>query len=300
MSDLQRPDDVEFDRDQYVALGFLASYREPTRSLYALNLRQWFAWCQQRGIKPLSAERAHIEVWAREMEERQGLKASTVANKLNTVSGFYRVARRDKHVVDDPAEYIRRPSVPRVTTTKSLTRSELLKCLDIAQGMHHQDHALWCILGLNGLRIGEACALDVENLGRQGGYRTLRVEREKGNRSGDIPLSPRTSWALDNMLGTRTAGPLFRQRWGERLDRKGANRIVQRVVKAGGITNKRITPHSLRHTFITMALDAGVAVRDVQNSLGYSDSRMVAYYDHGKESLSRNATHFVSAYVEGS
>lgn len=300
MSDLSRLEDVEFDRDKFVAVGFLARYRQPTRDLYALNLRQWFTWCQERNLKPLNAQRFHIEVWARELEELKGLKASTVCNKLNTVTGFYRMARMDKHIVDDPAEYLRRPSVPRVTTTKSLTRSELLKCMDLAQGFHPQDHALWCILGFNGLRIGEALALDVESLGREGGYRTLMVNREKGNRSGIIPLCPRASWAIDTHLGTRNTGPLFRQRYGERMDRKSANRVIQRVVKAAGITHKRITPHSLRHTFITMSLDAGGSVRNVQNSMGYSDSRMVSYYDHGKESLSRNTTLLMSAYVEGS
>jgi hypothetical protein len=69
MSDLSRLDEVEFDRDNYVAIGFLARYREPTRSLYALNLKQWFAWCYQRGIKPLNAQRAHIEVWERDLDD---------------------------------------------------------------------------------------------------------------------------------------------------------------------------------------------------------------------------------------
>jgi hypothetical protein len=51
---------------------------------------------------------------------------------------------------------------------------------------------------------------------------------------------------------------------------------------------------------MTIGLDAGVSVRDMTNTMGYSDSRMVSYYDHGKENLPRNATHFVAAYVEGS
>lgn len=78
-----RADDVRLDRDRLVAAAFLASYREPTRSLYAMNLRQWFSWCAERGMSPLDAKRAHLEVWARELEELKGLKASTVANKLN-------------------------------------------------------------------------------------------------------------------------------------------------------------------------------------------------------------------------
>jgi site-specific recombinase XerD len=294
-----RPGDAEFDRDTYVAMGFLARYREPTRSLYGINLRQWFDWCKAHGIVPLAAQRVHIEMWAREMEEVQGKALSTVSNKLNTVAGFYRLARFDRHIVDDPAEYLRRPSVPRQTTTKALTRSELLRCFELAQQVGFQEHALWCLLGLNGLRIGEALALNVEDLGRQGGYRTLMVTREKGNRSGLVPLAPRTSWAFDLHLGTRTVGPLFRMRTGERMDRQGANRVVQRVIKKAGI-QKRITPHSLRHTFMTLALDAGVSVRDAANTMGYSDTRMVSYYDHGKENLPRNATHFVAAFVEGS
>ncbi len=65
-----------------------------------------------------------------------------------------------------------------------------------------------------------------------------------------------------------------------------------------GIT-KRITPHSLRHTFVTMALDAGQAERDIAISTGHCDTRMVAYYDRGRENISRNSTHAVSAWVEG-
>jgi len=53
MSDLTRPEDVQFDKNSYVAIGFLARYREPTRSLYTLNLRQWFDWCRSHGFEPL-------------------------------------------------------------------------------------------------------------------------------------------------------------------------------------------------------------------------------------------------------
>jgi site-specific recombinase XerD len=97
----------------------------------------------------------------------------------------------------------------------------------------------------------------------------------------------------------RTSGPIFLCRTGEPLDRRGADRIVKRIGKAASVT-KRISPHSLRHTFITLALDAGVSVRDVQNSVGHRDARQVSYYDRNKASLPRNATHFVAAYVEGS
>lgn len=294
-----RPEDVRFDRDRFAAASFLSRYREPTRGLYTINLRQWFDWCEVRGMRPLEATRAHIELWARDLEELQGLKLSTIANKLNTVAGFYRMAFIDKAIVEDPAAYIRRPTVPRVSNRQSLTRSELLRCIEIAEKAHPQDYAIWCVLAFNGLRVGELCALNVEDIGRQGGYRTIFVNREKGNRAGAVPMAPRTSWAVEGIIGHRTEGPLFRMRYGERADRKAVGRVVARVVKEAGI-RKNITPHSLRHTCITLALNAGASIRDIVNTMGYADARQVSYYDRDKDSLSRNATHLVAAYVEGS
>lgn len=301
MSTLARPEDVRLDLDRMAAAAFLASYREPTRSLYTMNLRQWFTWCSERGITPLEAQRAHLEVWARELEEVKGLKVSTVANKLNTLSRFYRTCLMDRLITNSPAEFLRKPKVPRQSTTNALTRSELLAVLDAAQASTRlQDHAFVAFLAFTGLRIGEVCKLDVEHLGRVGGYRTIDVTREKRNRAGMIPLAPRASWALDLWLGDRTEGPLFCKRYGERLDRKAGDRIIQRTLKAAGVTGKRITPHSFRHSFMTLSLDAGVSVRDMVNSMGYSDSKMITYYDRNRESLPRHAAHMMSAYVEGS
>jgi len=284
--------------EQIVLAGFLAAYREPTRSHHEVNLKGWFAWCYQRGITPVTAERAHIEVYARELEELRGLKVSTVCNKLASINRFYHFAMIDHYINVNPAEHVRRPSVPRMSTTNGLSRAELLAVLDLAQKTHPRDHALLCILGLNGLRIGEALAIDIEDLSRQSGYHTVKVKREKGGDTPVIPLAPRTSWAVEQTIYGRTSGPLFLMRNEERMDRRGADRIVKRIVRGAGIT-KRISPHSFRHTFITLALDAGVSVRDVQNSVGHHDARQVSYYDRNKSSLPRNATHFVAAYVEG-
>lgn len=286
------------DPEMMVLAAFLSGYREPTRSNHALNLRKWFEWCRARRLDPMKAERAHIELYARHLEEVEGKKLSTVTHKLGAINRFYHFAVIDRYLPANPAEYVRRPSIPRVSSTNGMSRSELLKVLDIAQSTHPRDHALVCILGLNGLRIGEVVQLNIEDMSRQGGYVTLRVNREKGGETPIIPLSPRTSWAIEQATYGRTSGPLLLNREGHRLDKAGANRVVKRLAKAAGIT-KRISCHSFRHTFITLSLDAGVSVRDVQNSVGHRDARQVSYYDRHKQSLPRNATHFLSAYVEG-
>ena len=74
--------------------------------------------------------------------------------------------------------------------------------------------------------------------------------------------------------------------------------IVRRLAKRAGI-DKRISPHSLRHSFITAALDAGVPLRDVQEAASHSDPRTTMRYDRGRGSLDRHATYIVSTFVAG-
>ncbi len=286
--------------DEIVAARFLSRYREPTRSGYAQSLKGWFRWCHEKGLQPMLVERAHIELWARELEEVKGNKPATICGKLNAVCGMYKYAQRDRFLEHNPAEWVERPTVPRYSSTEALSRSEMLAVLDLAQHSGPRDHALMCILGLNGLRVGEAVSLNIEDLGMKQSYRTIKFTREKKHGEvAEMPLSPRTSHAIDQAIYGRTSGPLFLLRGGVRMDRRGADRIVKRLCKEAGIT-KRITPHSMRHSFVSLSLDAGVSVRDVQNSVGHADPRMVAYYDRNKNSLPRHATHYVSAFVEGS
>ena len=85
---------------------------------------------------------------------------------------------------------------------------------------------------------------------------------------------------------------------GRQLDRHGAGRIVRRVARQAGI-GKAVTPHTLRHAFITAALDAGVPLRDVQEAASHADPRTTMRYDRARGSPDRHATYIVAAYVAG-
>ena len=285
--------------ESVIAAGFLVRYREPTRSHYAAIVKQWFAWCHDKGLAPMDAQRVHVELWMREMEEVKGLKLSTVSGKITTIKMLYNFAVMDNYLVANPCQWVKRPSVPRQSTTNGLTRTELFRIVDCAKESSVQDEAIMCILGYNGLRVGELCAIQVDDIGMLNGYHTVKIVREKSMEPAVIPLAPRTSWAVQRAMYGRVSGPLFMLRGEVPMDRRGVDRIVKRLAKKAGIT-KRVSPHSLRHTFITLALDAGVSVRDVQNSVGHADARMVSYYDRNKDSLTRNATHSVAAWVESS
>jgi integrase len=74
-----------------------------------------------------------------------------------------------------------------------------------------------------------------------------------------IPLAPRTARAIDLAIGERTGGPVFLTEDRQRLDRHGAGRIVHKTARRAGIV-KTVTPHTLRHAFITAAQVSGVAL----------------------------------------
>jgi len=113
-----------------------------------------------------------------------------------------------------------------------------------------------------------------------------------------IPLAPRTARAIELAVGERAEGPLFLAGDGRRLDRHGAARIVRRVTRRAQIA-KHVSPHTLRHAFITAALDAGVQLRDVQEAASHADPRTTIRYDRARTSLDRHATCIVAAFIAG-
>jgi integrase/recombinase XerD len=113
-----------------------------------------------------------------------------------------------------------------------------------------------------------------------------------------IPLAPRTARAIDLAMGERTGGPVFLAAGERRLDRHGAGRIVRKTARRAGIT-KTVTPHTLRHAFITAALHDGAPLRDVQEAASQPDPGTTMRYDRARGSLDRHATYIVAAYVAG-
>ena len=276
--------------------GFLAGYRGLTRDAYMLDLRQFVAWCDQHHLELLAVRRADIECFARDLEER-GRARATVARRLCTVAGFYRYAEEEGLLTRSPAVHVRRPRLDYESHAVGLDRNETGALLVAAGLGTPTEHALVSLLALNGLRVSEALGANIEAIGLERGHRTLTICR-KGGKIVTIPLAPRTARAIDLAIGERFTGPIFLGADRERLDRHAAGRIVRRLARRAGIT-KPVGPHTLRHAFITAALDAGVPLRDVQEAASHADPRTTMRYDRARTSLDRHATYIVAAFVAG-
>src|SRR5215218_6448 len=292
---LQRLDaDGAFDQAQLAAAAFLARYSGRTLDAYRHDLRGFFQWAADNKLPVLAATRPHIELYRSWMEGR-GLAASTIDRRLSTVCGFYRFAHIDGRITSNPAQYVRRPQV-HPSDTRGLDRSELGVFLFTAEQFDRQHAALAVLLGLNGLRVSEACATNVEDLGLERGHRTLRIIG-KGAKPATIPLVPRTARTIDLAVGEHHEGPILRRRDGQRLDRRTAHRWVHSIGQRAGLGH--VHPHMLRAGFIMAALDAGVPLRDVQIAARHADPRTTAIYDRRRENFDGHAVYVVVAHAAG-
>ncbi len=286
-----------FTSTEWLALaGFLAGCSGLTREAYELDLRQYTSWCHQHYLRLFQVRRADIECFARDLETR-GRARATITRRLCTIAGFYRYAVDEDLLDHSPAAHVRRPRLDYESHATGLDRNELGALLVAAALGAPAEHALISLLSLNGLRVSEATGASIQALGLERGHRTLVITR-KGGKVVTIPLAPRTARAIDLAVGERVEGSMFLAPDGRRLDRHGAARIVRRVARRAGIT-KPVGPHTLRHAFITAALDAGVPLRDVQEAASHADPRTTIRYDRARGSLDRHATYIVAAYIAG-
>ena len=264
---------------QMAAVAFLARYSGRTLDAYRHDLRNLFQWAADHGLAVLEATRVHLELYRGSMEER-GLAAFD--DRPASVDRLWVL----------PLRAYRRPDLRRTrrstsagprcipTERRGLDRAELGRFLFTAERFDHAHAALAVLLGLNGLRVSEACATNIEDLGVERGHRALRIVG-KGNKPALIPLVPRTARTIDLAVGERCQGPILCRHDGQRLDRRTAYRWVRSIGKRAGIG--LVHPHMLRAAFIMAALDAGVPLRDVQVAARHADPRTTTVYDNPRK-----------------
>ena len=220
-----------------------------------------------------------------------------MARRLCTIVGFYRYAEEEGVIEHSPAVHIRRPRIDYESHVAHFDRNELGAILVTAGLSSPRDHALVSLLALNGLRVSEAIGANIEALGSRA--RPSHADRvAQGRQAGDDAARPTRRPGC--RPGRRRTGrrPDLPRRQRRRLDRHAAGRIVRRVARRAGI-GKRVGPHTLRHAFITAALDAGVPLRDVQEAASHADPRTTMRYDRGRQSFDRHATYIVATFIAG-
>lgn len=263
-----------------------------TRAAYQRDLEDFFSWCRQRKINPLEPSRVDVNAYRDELLSR-GLLPQTVDRKMSSCRSFFAYALERGMVKTQAFGHVARLALPGESTTPWLGADDLSKLLAVALECSLRDFILVALLGINGLRISEALAAKVPDLGESNGMRTLALRR-KGNRVGQVPVHETVATVLDTYLAGRTTGPLI-----VRLDRSGqvatpirgisrqaAYDRVQKLAAMAGV-NPEISPHSLRHSFATLGLEKR-PLHVVQAAMGHASPATTLHYDRQRLNLSSN------------
>ncbi|MGY3382105.1 integrase/recombinase XerD [Arthrobacter sp. TE12231] len=282
-----------------IAAWKLAQTSPHTLRAYSRSMTDYCGWLDTRGMDLLTVRRPIIDGYRHTLT---GAPA-TVAAKLAALSSFYRYAVSADLIASNPVELVKRPKVdPDHSGTEGLSKDQARALLAAARADGPRSHALVSLLLFTGVRLSEALNASTTDYGHDTGHRTLSIRR-KGGKDGKVAVPAPAVEALNAYLGTTgrevvagTAGgglPLFTTATGKPWNPSEAFRTVQRLAKAAGIEGQ-ISPHSLRHTFATIALDAGTTLHDLQDSMGHADPRTTRRYDRAGQRLEKAAGYDVA------
>jgi site-specific recombinase XerD len=284
---------------------FLVGYPPHSSRAYFGDLKAWYAWCATAGVHPLQARRHHVDVWVRHLSETAqpatGRPASpaSIARRLSCLSKFYDYGIRDAQLLEhSPVANVRRPKVSDDSSTVGLTADDLDRLLTAAEADGSRSTALISLLVYNGLRISEALGCDIEHFTHQRGHRVLRIVR-KGGKASTEPLAPIVLHALEEYISARGSGAIFLNADATaRLSYSTSYALIRRLSKRAGIAGaEKISPHSLRHSFATELLGAGVPLQDVQDAMGHADPRTTRAYDRSRHNLDKHPTYAMAAQL---
>jgi site-specific recombinase XerD len=247
----------------------LAGFSRATRKVYVAHVRRFLEWTGG-DPGPMPADRA--AGWIVHLVEERGISRSHHAQAVSALRFLFR------EVLQSPAlaEQLPRPRkehrLPIVLSRNEVTRF-------LAHLEHPKQRAVVLLMYSAGLRVSEVVRLRIEDVDPERGM--LRVRSGKGAKDRYTLLSARALTVLRIYLAAfPTKAWLFP---GARPDHHYSARAVQKIVRRAAERaglDKRVTPHTLRHSFATHLLESGTDIRYIQELLGHTSSRTTQIYTH--------------------
>ncbi|MDP9471379.1 MAG: tyrosine-type recombinase/integrase [Chloroflexota bacterium] len=209
---------------------------------------------------------------------RRGLSGVSRARKLAAIREFYRFLTLADVVEQSPVDGVDTPK--REKRGRSYLTPEEYNRLLVAAGGHPRDFCILTLFLQTGIRIGELCELRLDDIDLTAS--TLHVRVGKGMASRTIELEKKAIRSLRTWLSLRDASPsnhLFLNRDGEPLKEWGVRDLLEKYRVQAGIS-KRVTPHSLRHTFASAKAQSGVSPFQLKEWLGHARLDTTSIYVH--------------------
>ena len=253
---------------------------------YSSDLTQYVDHLEKSGIRQIEDANADAILRHLILLRETGISARSRARHLVSIRGFYRFLIQEQQINHDPTRRIEFPK----------TGLHLPDCLSVAEidqllslpDTHHptgaRNAAMMELMYAAGLRVSELIKLKTHDVNTEACF--VRTTG-KGSKERVVPIGERAKITVDYYLNTmrsiilsgRTSPFLFIARAGQPMTRQGFWKIIQKYAKMAGI-HKKITPHSLRHSFASHLVEGGADLRSVQIMLGHSDIATTQIYTH--------------------
>ncbi len=257
-----------------------------TLQAYRRDLEGFLRWTAARGCKtPAKIDAARVVDWL-ELRRSQGRAEASVARELVAIRMLLRTLVREGQLKKDPTALLSSPRLAQALPT-TLAVEEVEALLAVCAGeapLEQRDRALIELLYATGARVSEAVGLRTDALEPR-----LRVVRlfGKGSKMRVVPLGEEARLALERWIGggrrvcvkKGDSHFVFVTRSGEPLSRQDAWRRIVLAARRAGIARK-VSPHTLRHSFASHLVEGGADLRVVQELLGHASIRTTEVYTH--------------------
>jgi integrase/recombinase XerD len=269
------------------------NYSAKSIAAYSGHLAGFFAYLKSQGIGDIrQVNKGAITAYLlslREYKTSEGrpYSTSTMCLKVRAVKRLFEYLEKANVVLINPAEDVKEPKKERRLPRVVLTSEEARKILDVPNlstmaGI--RDRAILEVFYSTGIRLEELTTLSIYAVDLQGGY--LRVNKGKFAKDRVIPLGKHAARFLKEYItnvrpvlarNDRAIRSLFINQWSTSLSKYLVGLMVRRCARAAGL-QKKVTPHTFRHTFATQLVKNGADITAVQKMLGHSDLSATQIY----------------------
>lgn len=264
---------------------------EHTVAAYRRDLHQLATFLTRNGRGLETADHALLRRFLAQ-QHTMGYARASIARHVGAIHTFYRWAVADRRLADDPSVLLGRPKVvnrlpsvlrPKEAATLAESPPTDPDASPVDRAIALRDRAVLELLYGSGLRVGEATGLTVDRVDLS---RARVLVMGKGAKEREVPMSEASVEAIADWLalGRPTLAPegsraLFVNRRRQALAPRDVRRLVERY-GARSLPGRRVTPHTLRHSYATHLLEGGADIRSVQELLGHASVATTQRYTH--------------------
>ncbi|MBI2874450.1 MAG: site-specific tyrosine recombinase XerD [Firmicutes bacterium] len=268
-------------------IGYLTTERQlapNTLESYGRDLQQYLAFCRARAIAGIGETSRNTIVDYLSELRKKGRANSTISRHLASLKAFYNYMLRLRMIEGDPSSSLEAPKIekrlPHVLSVREV--EVLLSQPNGKDASGIRDKAMLELLYATGIRVSELISLGLGDVNVDMGY--VRCNG-RGSRERIVPLGSAAVRCLKEylrkgrpkLIRDEAASAFFVNHLGVRLTRQGFWKIIKKYARQAGI-QKKITPHTLRHSFAAHLLENGADLRSVQEMLGHADISTTQVY----------------------